>query len=212
MRIGAVATVAQSVLVDVIAEFSVQHPKVSFSITGGYAPNLADAVAGGRIEVAIANKMRRPPPLAMEDVIEEQLVLVVGPRHPALSSPVRLKDLRNLRLVLPTRQNGLRDLIDSQAEARGVDIPVALELDSIPAMLKLVSKQPYATLLPRTAAELRSGSMRLAAYPVRPMLTRKLVAMSHPHKALTPQTAAFLSLLYQHMRVANTHRFDAPVR
>ena len=131
VRIGTVATIAQGVMVDALREFSQTHPQVVLSVTDGYSATLADAVAGGQLDAAIINKPRRPLALNTEPIAEEELLLITGPQHAPLGDTVRFRQLPKLKLklVLPTRQHGLRGIIESFAQTEDVHLAPALEID-----------------------------------------------------------------------------------
>ena len=200
VRIGAVGTVAQGVLIDVIGDFCARHPRVSISITDGYGPSLVDALAHGRVEAAIINKMRHPTHMLVSDLKEEELLVLTGPKHRELGRAVGIKDVGNLKLALPTLQDGIRGLIQVQAEKHNVDITPVVQLDSIPARLRLVSEQDFATILPRGVAALYAASFGLNLSSVSPNLYRSLVIVTHPHRSLAPQTSAFIDLLIKSVR------------
>lgn len=200
VRLGAVGTVAQGVLIDVVGKFCAMHPRVSISITDGYGPSLVDALAHGRVEAAIVNKMRQPTHMLVSDLKEEELLVLTGPKHRDLGPVVDIKELANLKLALPTLQDGIRGLIQAQAEKHDVEITPIVQLDSIPARLRLVAEQDFATILPRGVAALYAASSGLNLSSVSPNLYRSLVVMTHPHRSLAPQTSAFLDLLIKSVR------------
>lgn len=201
VRVGMVATIAAGVMVDALLEFTPRHPKVSVSLTDGFSGTLADAVAGGQLDAAVINKPRRPLALNSEAIAEEDLLLVTSLQHEALEPEVALRRLAELKLVLPTRQHGLRGIIESFAQAEDVQLAPLVEIDSISALLKLVQLSGFATLLPRVAVrrQLQEGSLRGHAVGP-PRLTRQIVCLTHPRRPPGPAAAAFLAVLMQHVR------------
>ena len=203
VRIGTVATIAQGVMVDALREFSQTHPQVVLSVTDGYSATLADAVAGGQLDAAIINKPRRPLALNTEPIAEEELLLITGPQHAPLGDTVRFRQLPKLKLklVLPTRQHGLRGIIESFAQTEDVHLAPALEIDSISAIVKLVLESDFATLLPRTAVSRQLDQGVLRKHEVlSPRLTRQLVSITHPRRPLSPAASAFIAVLLRHVR------------
>lgn len=201
VRVGMVATIAAGVMVDALLEFTPRHPKVSVSLTDGFSGTLADAVAGGQLDAAVINKPRRPLALNSEAIAEEDLLLVTSLQHEALEPEVALRRLAELKLVLPTRQHGLRGIIESFAQAEDVQLAPLVEIDSISALLKLVQLSGFATLLPRVAVrrQLQEGSLRGHAVGP-PRLTRQIVCLTHPRRPPGPAAAALLAVLMQHVR------------
>ncbi len=201
VRIGMIETISQGVLVPALQEFSIAHPNVALTATDGFSGALTDAVAGGQLDAAIINKPRRPLALAMDPIAEEDVVLVTGAAHAELPPELPFKRVEQLRLALPTRQHGLRGILESFAQAENVDLAPALEIDSISALLRLVACSDFCTLLPRIAVRHESPAARLRMHTVvAPRLTRQLVCVTHPRRSLTPAATAFLGVLLNHVR------------
>lgn len=201
VRVGMITTIAQGVSVDALSEFTALHPKVALSLTDGFSGTLADAVAGGQLDAAVINKPRRPLALNSEPIVEEDLVLVTGPKHAALSDQVAFRRVAELKLVLPTRQHGLRGIIESFAEAEDVQLVPGVEVDSISAILELVRQSDFATLLPRVAVrrQLQEGSLH-GHDVVSPKLMRQVICITHPRRPVNLATAAFLAVLRRHVQ------------
>jgi DNA-binding transcriptional LysR family regulator len=201
VRVGMIATIAQGVLVEALQEFSAAHPKVELSLTDGFSGTLIDAVATGQLDAAVINKPRRPLTLRSEPIAEEDLILVTGPRHSVLPACLPFADLARLKLVLPTRQHGLRGIIESFAGSEGVNLAPGVEIDSIGAIVKLVQESDFCTLLPSIAVRnpLEQGLL-LAHAVASPRPTRQIVSVTDSRRPPSPATAAFIAVLAKHVR------------
>lgn len=209
-RIGLPASIAHDVLASALAEFTQQHLRVRVSVTEAYTEALVQGVASGQLDAAIVNKPRRLE-LSAEPVLQEEFVLATGGPHRALPSRVALKDVAALRLVLPTRQHGLRAMLEGFADAAGVQLNCVLEIDSLSAIVHTVERGEHATLLPRAALrnKLADGSLR-GHRVVRPTLMRQLVCVTHPRRPVPPPTAALLEVLARHLRERDAGGVRAP--
>lgn len=199
-RIGLPASIAQDVLPAALAEFSRRFPRVTVSVTEAYSEALVQAVTSGQLDTAIVNKPRR---LALKStaVLDEEFVLATGPGHRRLAEKVPLREVAKLKLVLPTRQHGLRTALEGFADAAGLRLDCALEIDSLPAIAQVVEQGELATLLPRTALRSRLAEERLRAHRVvRPVLRRQLIAVSHPTRPVPPPAASLLEMLVRHLQ------------
>lgn len=201
VRVGMIATIAQGVLVDALLEFSAQHPKVELSLTDGFSGTLTDAVSVGQLDAAIINKPRRSLALNSEPIAEEDLLLITGPQHADLPDTVLFSQLAHLKLVLPTRQHGLRGIIESFGQAEDVVLAPSVEIDSISAILNLVHQSDFCTVLPRVAVRrpLEHASLRGHALTA-PRLARQIVCVTHPRRPLGPAASAFVAVLVRHVR------------
>lgn len=199
-RIGLPASIAQDVLAEALVEFSSKFPRVTVSVTEAYSEALIQGVASGQLDTAIVNRPRRLSLLA-EPVLEEEFVLATGLSHPALPARLSLRDALKLRLVLPTRQHGLRVALEGFADAAGLQIACAVEVDSLGAIAQIVERGEHATLLPRTALRrwLAAGSLREHRV-TRPVLRRNLVSLAHPRRPVPAQAAGLLEVLVRRLR------------
>ena len=205
VRVGMIATIAQGVLVDALLEFSKLHPQVELSMTDGFSGTLTDAVSVGQLDAAIINKPRRSLALDSEPIVEEDLLLVSGPHHAEMPKRIPFARLAKVKLVLPTRQHGLRGIIESFAQAEDVHLAPAAEIDSISAILKLVHESDFCTLLPRVAVWRQLGEAALRGHAVTsPELKRQIVCVTHPRRSLSPAAAAFIATLVRHIRGMGT--------
>ncbi|MGE4242046.1 LysR family transcriptional regulator [Ramlibacter sp.] len=199
-RIGLPASIAQDVLPAAMVEFSQRFPGVTVSVTEAYSEVLVQGVTSGQLDAAIVNKPRRLT-LQAAPVLDEEFVLATGPRHARVPAKVTLREASRLKLVLPTRQHGLRAALEGFADAAGLHLECVMEIDSLPAIAQVVEQGELATLLPRTALRSRLADGRLRAHRlVRPALVRHLVAVSHPRRPVPPPAASLLEVLVRHLR------------
>lgn len=209
VRIGMIESLAQGVLVDALLEFSDRHPKVELSLTDGFSGTLTDAVSVGQLDAAIINKPRRSLALMTEPIAEEDLLLVTGPNFAPMPDSVPFKQLADIKLVLPSRRHGLRGILESFAEAEDVMLQPSVELDSISAILILVGRSDFGTVLPRVAVRgpLQRGEVQ--GYLLKaPRVSRQLICVTHPRRPLSPAALAFVSTLIKHIRAINDARMN----
>lgn len=205
VRMGVVATIAQGVVPDAMIEFAAAHPAVQLSISDGFSQGLSDAVSGGQLDAALINKPRRPLALTMEGMLDEEVVLITGPAHRPLPAAVPFAQVAALKLALPTRHHGLRGILDSFAQAENVDLNAAAEVDSLAAVLALVERADFASLLPGLAVDraVRAKTVRRHRITA-PVLMRRVVCVTHPRRPLAPAAAAFIATLRQHLQRSRT--------
>ncbi|MCS6763400.1 MAG: LysR family transcriptional regulator [Candidatus Protistobacter heckmanni] len=198
LSIGLIASVAEGLLAPALGAFCAAHPRISLSLSDGYTPALCKAVTEGTLDAAIINKPRRRLALTIHPLLSESFVLAVGKKHPPLPKQVPLRRAIELKLVLPTRLHGLRDILDSFAEAEGMDLAPAIEVDSIQAIMQLVEHGDYATLLPGIAVRRGVKSGALIAHKITdPSLTWQVVCVTHPRRQIGPAVSAFIEVLKQ---------------
>lgn len=205
VNIGLIASITEGVLAETLTMFSTKYPNVEVRVADGYSATLSDWVAGGQIDAAIINKPRRQIALNVEHIVDEEMVLITSANYAAaLAQRLSLRQISSLglTLVLPTRQHGLRGIIDSFAQHEDVDLAPKFEIDSLVTTVKLVEQTQLATILPRIAVHrgLSEGSLRAHSI-VSPRLVRQVVAVSHPRRPLNSATSAFIAILTEQIRL-----------
>lgn len=205
VNIGMIASVTEGALADTLSVFSSRYPNVAVRVADGYTATLSEWVAGGQIDAAIINKPRRQLALNVDHIADEEMVLVTGSAHPTTLPPrLTLQQIAasGLHLVLPTREHGLRGILNSFAENEDVDLAPKFEIDSLVTSVKLVEQMAQlGTILPHIAVYkgLKEGRLRAHAI-VSPRLIRQVVAVSHPRRPLNSATNAFIALLKEQMQ------------
>lgn len=129
VSIGMVTSVSQSVLVDTLAEFTARYPAVETTVNEGYSADLIDWLTSGSLDVAVVNRPSKPGNVILEPIIEEEFVVVSSrTQGPKLPPRVKLEQLAGHKLVLPSKRNGLRAIIDRQVEHLGDAFAPKLEV------------------------------------------------------------------------------------
>jgi LysR family nitrogen assimilation transcriptional regulator len=203
VRFGAVATIAQGIMGEVLADFLELHPRVSLSVVEGYSASLVDQVVTGRLDAAIVNQSGSLGALSTTPVVEEPFQFVTSPRERRLPDAVPFRSLANFRLVLPSRSHGLRIILENILAAEGLELVPVMELDSVPVILQLVQRGGISTVLPRLAIlrAVESGEVR-AHTIASPSFMRNAVCVMRTGPAPSPAAAAFVEFAMHRVRAA----------
>jgi len=204
VRVGLMASIGHSILPDVLNKFTQEHPQVTLSMTEGLTDPLCESVANGRLDLAFVNQPRKDCKLTQEKVLREEIFVIASARSgQRLAAKQQLQDVANHQFILPTREHGLRLLLDDYASKLGVTLVPAFELDSILALALLVNKGPYLAFLPgsvvkslkeRAAIHLRTHRL------VAPSLQREIVYVHNPQRVPAAAAQAFAQLLITSLR------------
>jgi DNA-binding transcriptional LysR family regulator len=203
-RVGLMSSIGHRVLPDVLAQFTQEHPQVTLSLTEGLTDSLCESVADGRLDLAFVNQPRRDCNLVQENVLREEVFAVSSARSgQKLSSKQTLQELATQKLILPTREHGLRMLLDDYAKKLGVTLIPALELDSVLALAVMVNDGPYLTFLPGSVIDNlkeRAGIHLRTHRLVTPPLQRQVVYVYNPQRVPSAAAQAFAQLLMTALR------------
>ncbi|WP_151446175.1 LysR family transcriptional regulator [Lacisediminimonas profundi] len=204
VKIGVIGSITEGVMAETLGAFSETYPAVEVTVLDGYSRTLSDWVAGGHIDVAIINKPRGRLGLDVEHIVDEEMLLISGAGRGAPLPPrLTLAQIASLGrdLVLPTREHGLRAILDSFAQHADVDLTPKFEIDSLVTTVKLVEQSELVTILPHICVHRPLMEGRVHAHEIAsPRITRQVVAVTHPRRPLNSATAAFVAMLTQEMR------------
>ena len=124
-----------------------------------------------------------------EALFVEELSLVVSASHPERTQPAWLEQ----PLVLLNTGFATRRYIDDYCHRQGVKPQIAMEANSISAIIEIVRSTPLATILPRALAEAQAGLRAVAIEPALPQRTAALLSRKGAYRSAA--CAAFVALI-----------------
>ena len=132
ITISATPEAMRSLLPRQIALYRKNHPGVTFSIKRQYRQDAEISLINHDVDIAITFEPVHSPQFKVMAAIPQQLHIAMSAHHPlAQKQAVRLRDCIGHPVVLPTSQNGIRQLIDASLLATPLPIAVIGETDSI---------------------------------------------------------------------------------
>lgn len=152
IRIGGGATATTYLLPSVVSAIRRQHPGLRFYVREAGSSAIAQAVASGELDLGIVTMGEEPAPARTDDwrrpradglvtvpLVEDELRLIVPPRHPlSVKKAFRWTDLAGQPVVSFEAGTAVRTLIDRAAAAAGVSLGVVMELRSIESIKSMV--------------------------------------------------------------------------
>lgn len=177
--LGAAPAISTYVLPDLLVRFEAANPLVRLSVRTGHSEEMLAMAVRGDIEVGLVRELHHPA-LETLTLYDDELVLVVEPRHPvAAQRHVTLDRLRDARLILFDRTSSYYDLTNALFRPAGNLPRGVLELDHIDAAKQMVLAGLGIALLPTTAVatELRDGTLRRIDLAGSPPIERRIVAV-----------------------------------
>lgn len=159
LRIGAITSAQQDVLVRALARFRGDFPDVRVRVVPGVSLNLLGQVDAGEIDLAVMIRpsFALPPELAWQPLVREPMVLAV-PRHAPQVSWREL--LASQPFIRYDRTSFGGRLVDSFLNKQRIAVREALELDEIDAIASLVRQGLGVALIPHTR-QLATRGLRL---------------------------------------------------
>lgn len=166
VAIGMPTSVSKVLTVPLSRAFCAHMPNAKLSISEGLSVAMQESLTSGRLDIALLYNTQPTPELEITKLLEEDLFLVEarGTMTSRDTQAISLRDLASIPLVIPSRPNALRTLLDAEMAAVNQRPTIALEIDGVAAMLDLVADGAGAAVLPmnavRTAAKPDNYSVR----------------------------------------------------
>lgn len=211
VAVGLPTSLARALTVPLTHTFRAELPDASISISEGLSVALQDSLIAGRLDIAVLYNAQPTAETEITPLLEEDLLLVqrrpVGMGDEDSTGPIALKDVAQLRMVIPSRPNAVRMQLESEMGNIGCRLKIALEIDGVPAILDLVADGAGSAVLTRNAV---ANAPRPSAYQVRtivsPALRTKVAVATSSLRPATLTQKATLELLKRTVRqvVQNT--------
>jgi DNA-binding transcriptional LysR family regulator len=162
LALGAAPAVSTYVLPRILTRFRRTHPKVSLAVRTGHSEEVLELVLREQVQIGLGRALRHPQ-LEAIPLYEDELVLVVDPKHAfAEEQEIGPDELLEVQLILFDRTSSYRRMTSEFFDGVGAVPRGVMELDNIDAAKKMVEQGLGVALLPHTAvtAELERGSLK----------------------------------------------------
>lgn len=193
--LGLPPTLARLLTVPAVREFRSRYPRASLSIVEGLSATILEWIGVGRVDVGLVYNPVASPAVVTRTLYEEQLCLI-GPRRERRGPrTVPLAELPGFPLIIPSRPNAIRTLVETRLASLGLAPDVAMEIDAVPAILELVAEgYGHAVLSPRALAGTELAGRLRARTIVQPRLKSALAIATSAHRPSTPLQKAAIAL------------------
>lgn len=161
-------SVSRTLTGPLVQAFRAQLPHASLSIVEGLSAYALEWLVIGRVDAALAYNVTPAPAIELQPLRDEPLFLVSAraPGERRRGTAVALATLAEQSLVIPSRPHAMRMLLEAALATEGRRARVALEIDSVPAILDLVQQGGAHALLTENAIR---GSGQPEAFTLRPL-------------------------------------------
>jgi LysR family nitrogen assimilation transcriptional regulator len=203
--IGLMPTMTRCALAQVLARFIDSHPNAVVRVVEGYSAALTEQVLAGQLDFAVVPAFSGAPGLRSRLFLRTPELLVSSRRSGlAHLAPACLAKLGPLKLVVPSKANTRRRLIETYLASNGVEVERMLELDAMLGTLDFVAHTDWVAILPALMMA-RETRQRLFTLNVvaEPAFMLDLVLIEPARRPMTPTVHAFLEMLEEESRRLN---------
>ena len=171
-------SVSRTLTGPLVKAFREQLPRATLSVVEGLSTYALAWLAIGRVDCAVVYTVVPSPAIDLQPLLDEPLFLVSARSgrsagKPRIGRMVSLREVAECELVIPSRPHSMRMLLEAALANEGCRAKVALEIESIPAILDLVQQGPAHAVLAENAIR---TSGHAEAFQLRPIGPPPLVA------------------------------------
>lgn len=203
LAIGLPPSVSRMLTGPLVEAFRERFPKATLTIVEGLSTYVLEWLVLGRIDCAVVYNVTPAAAIDLVPVLDEPLYLVSARDAAAadgvVGKPVTPAGVAECELVIPSRPHSVRMLLETTLAGAGLKPRIGLEIESVPAMLDLVERNPLHAVLALNA--LRGREAAFVARPIAigkgqpPLATKLWIATSsqRPRGPLIERGTALLA-------------------
>jgi LysR family transcriptional regulator, nitrogen assimilation regulatory protein len=202
LAIGLPPSISRTLTGPLVETFRERFPKATLTVVEGLSAYALEWLVLGRIDCAVVYNVTPAAAIDLAPVLDEALYLVSarapGGRKP-IGPPVTLAELAALELVMPSRPHSIRMLLETVLAGASRKPRIALEIESVPAILDLVERNPLHAVLALNALHGREDAFvarPIQVAPTRPPLAATVwlaTSSQRPRGPLIDQGTALLA-------------------
>lgn len=150
LRLAMTPTFTAYLIGPLVADFHTRHPGITLEIREMTQDRIESALLDDQLDLGIAFSGAPLPAITAAALFTETLSLVVGAAHPCADRllPLPIHELRDHRLALLSGDFATRRHVDQHFAGHNVRPRIAVEANSISALVEVVQRAPLATVLP----------------------------------------------------------------
>ncbi|CAM8671891.1 LysR Transcriptional regulator [Comamonadaceae bacterium] len=154
VSIGLPPSLSKLITVPLVKAFREALPQAHLTLTEGFSVQMHEGLRLGNLDMAVLYNPGQSSDLEMSTLDEDELSLIShnpdgGKKGKSKTAPaISLKEVAALPLILPSRPNAFRILLEGEMMALGRRPDVLLEVDGLNAILNLVKEGMGHAVLP----------------------------------------------------------------
>lgn len=196
VALGLPPSLLKILAVPIFREFKEKFPAAKLAIREGMTAGMHESLVSGRLDVALLYNASPSPDVDLTPLLEEELFLVAPESDTRPATPVAIGELPDYPLIVPSRPNAIRMLIEGELANRGLRPSIAFEVDGVNAILDLVGEGFGYAILSQTAVANLAGNRQFRLRSVLgDGLKAKLSLGVNSHRQITATQRALIDLI-----------------
>ena len=159
LRVAMTPTFTAYLVGKLVETFNTRYPGITLTILEMTQERMEVLLNDDALDVGIAFDEVRSPDIEGLTLLHETFALMVGKSHPYAERrrPITLEDFNREALVLLNTEFATRIQIDRHCRKLGATPRIAIEVNSISAIIEIVRRGRLATMLPAAIAREQTG-------------------------------------------------------
>ena len=203
LRLAMTPTFTAYLIGPLLEKYNRRYPNITLNILEMPQDRMEALLNEDALDIGIAFDETHTPDIETQTLFVEALAMVVGNAHPYAKrrSALKLSQFENEALVLLNEEFATRQYIDRYCRQHGISPRIAMEVNSIGAVVQIVRRSALATLLPAAIAREHSDLFLVQLEPALPQRTAALLLRKGAYR--NAATRAFIELALEE-RAAET--------
>lgn len=190
VSIGLPPSLSKLVTVPLTLAFRKALPQAQLSLGEGFSVLMVESLRAGRLDMAVLYNPPPSPELEMTLLHEDALILIAGKKNThhriPLKASMTLAALAELPLIVPSRPNAFRLLIEAEMMRVQCKPHISLEIDGLNAILELVKEGLGYAVLPAYTLKNFANPQHFTTHRIeRPKLNSQLMLVWSSKRPLT---------------------------
>ena len=191
VAVGLPTSVAKVLTVPLMRAFRIALPDATLAVSEGLSVAMQESLSTGRLDIAMLYNALPSADIEVQHMLSEDLYLVQSAQQAIGKAQqiLLLDELADFALIIPTRPNAIRALVDSSLAALGLRLQIGLEIDGVAAILDLVADGAGCAVLPLNAVSTSGKPDTFTVRPITGLKSQLSMATSAQRPATLTQRA-----------------------
>lgn len=196
VALGLPTTVALVAILPILQATRARFKHLKLKIIESHSGFLGEWLHAGRLDLSVLFVAGNESAFECRPLLTERLGLVTLAQDAPRGKETSLRSLGERPLLLPSKEHGLRRIIDRVCAQQGIQLNVIAEVDSLPNIKKAVRAGMAATILSpgALADDMDDGGLAMTTIS-NPHIAREVACATSVTRPVTPATAAMIAIV-----------------
>ncbi|WP_211474636.1 transcriptional regulator CynR [Collimonas humicola] len=179
-----------------IARFNASYPGIALQVIEKTLDAIETALAADQVDLGLAFSQVRSLEISSRPLFVEKLCVVAGLTHPLAQRPaaaLAASELGQQSLALLSSDFATRTFVDVYLQQQGISPKIAIEANTISAIVEIVRRGGVATILPDAIAREHPGLKEIQLNPALPHRTVSLLWRKDSYQSAAAKAFAELA-------------------